>query len=66
MIEKKFGVLILGATCGSLFATKLSLAGHDVQLMCLPNEAKLINAEGTRVRLLCLTSAPAGQNGLIA
>ena len=44
-------VLIMGATYGSLFATKLLLAGHHVTLMCLPDEAALINAEGTRVRL---------------
>jgi hypothetical protein len=44
-------VLILGASYGSLLATKLILAGHNVQLVCLPEEAELINREGTRVRL---------------
>eukprot|EP01051_Picozoa_sp_SAG22_P000420 SAG22_NODE_11_length_35583_cov_107.128790_20_plen_179_part_00 len=44
-------VLVLGATYGSLFASKLLLAGHHVRLLCLPEEAALINAEGTRVRL---------------
>jgi len=44
-------ILILGASYGSLLATKLLLAGHSVKLVCLPAEAELINAEGTRVRL---------------
>ncbi|MDX1374154.1 MAG: hypothetical protein R3357_01250 [Burkholderiales bacterium] len=44
-------VLILGASYGSLLATKLLLAGHTVKLVCLPAEAELINAEGTRVRM---------------
>ncbi|ESR23564.1 ketopantoate reductase family protein [Lutibaculum baratangense] len=46
-----FNMLILGASYGSLLATKLLMAGHDVTLVCLPEEADLINAEGTRVRL---------------
>jgi hypothetical protein len=46
-----YKVLILGASYGSLLATKLLLAGHDVKLVCLPDEAELINNEGTRVRL---------------
>jgi len=44
-------ILILGASYGSLLATKLLLAGHSVKLVCLPAEAELINAEGTRVRM---------------
>lgn len=44
-------VLILGASYGSLLATKLILAGHNVRLVCLPVEADLINREGTRVRM---------------
>jgi hypothetical protein len=44
-------VLVMGATYGSLLATKLLLAGHTVKLACLPAEADLINREGTRVRL---------------
>ncbi len=43
--------LIFGASYGSLLATKLLLAGHDVKLVCLPEEAELINNEGTRVRM---------------
>jgi hypothetical protein len=44
-------VLIMGASYGSLLASKLLLAGHTVKLVCLPAEAQLINQEGTRVRL---------------
>jgi hypothetical protein len=44
-------VLIMGASYGSLLASKLLLAGHTVKLACLPAEAQLINEEGTRVRL---------------
>jgi hypothetical protein len=46
-----YRILILGASYGSLLATKLLLAGHTVKLACLPAEADLINQEGTRVRL---------------
>ncbi len=44
-------MLIFGASYGSLFAAKLLLAGHDVQLVCLPAEASLIDREGIRVAL---------------
>ena len=50
-MRKRFNVLIMGASYGSLLATKLLLAGHAVKLVCLPAEAELINQEGTRVRL---------------
>jgi hypothetical protein len=50
-IGKPYNVLIMGASYGSLLATKLLLAGHNVKLVCLQTEADLINAEGTRVRL---------------
>jgi hypothetical protein len=43
-------VLILGASYGSLFATKLLLAGHRVLLVCTGPTAELINREGTVVR----------------
>ena len=46
-----YRILILGASYGSLLATKLLLAGHTVKLVCLPQEADLINREGTRVRM---------------
>src|SRR6195256_3053271 len=50
-MQTTYRVLILGASYGSLLATKLLLAGHTVKLVCLPAEADLINKEGTRVRL---------------
>jgi len=43
-------VLILGASYGSLFATKLLMAGHRVTLVCTAPTAELINREGTVVR----------------
>jgi hypothetical protein len=46
-----YKVLIMGASYGSLLATKLLLAGHTVRLVCLPAEADLINKEGARVRM---------------
>lgn len=50
-MARKFNILSLGASYGSLLATKLVLAGHDTKLVCLPAEADLINAEGTLVRM---------------
>jgi len=44
-------ILILGASYGSLLASKLLMAGHTVRLVCLPAEAELMNSEGFRVRL---------------
>ncbi|HET9734377.1 MAG TPA: hypothetical protein VFP62_03835 [Burkholderiales bacterium] len=46
-----YKILILGASYGSLLATKLLLAGHSARLVCLPAEADLINKEGARVRM---------------
>jgi hypothetical protein len=46
-----YKVLILGASYGSLLASKLLLAGHTVKLICLPAEAELINKEGARIRM---------------
>src|SRR5262245_31409519 len=43
-------ILILGASYGSLFGTKLLLAGHRVSLGCTKATADLINREGTVVR----------------
>ncbi len=52
MSEKaQYNILILGASYGSLLGIKLVLAGHNVRLVCLPEEAELINREGTRVRM---------------
>jgi hypothetical protein len=44
-------ILILGASYGSLLASKILLGGHSVKLVCLPVEADLINSEGFRVRI---------------
>jgi len=46
-----YNVLILGASYGSLLSTKLLMAGHNVTLVCLPEEAELINDKGTIVRI---------------
>ena len=43
-------VLILGASYGSLFGTKLLMAGQRVSLVCTRSTAELINREGTVVR----------------
>ena len=51
MESSNVGVLIFGASYGSLLAIKLLLAGHTVKLICLPAEAELIESEGARVRL---------------
>ena len=45
-----YQVLILGASYGSLFATKLLMAGHRVSMVCTKSTADLINREGTIVR----------------
>ena len=45
-----YNVLILGASYGSLFGTKLLLAGHSVKLVCTKPTADLINRDGTMVR----------------
>jgi hypothetical protein len=51
-------VLILGASYGSLLATKLLMAGHNVTLVCRKKTADLINRDGTEVRIK-LRDAPA-------
>ena len=50
-MSKKYKILIMGASYGSLLGTKLALAGHSTHLICLPAEADLINAEGAIVRM---------------
>ena len=44
-------ILVLGASYGSLLATKCLMAGHDATLVCRRATADLINREGTVVRL---------------
>jgi hypothetical protein len=46
-----YKILIMGASYGSLLASKILFGGHQVHLVCLPAEADLINADGFRVRL---------------
>jgi hypothetical protein len=46
-----YNILVMGASYGSLLASKLLFGGHKLHLVCLPAEADLINAEGFRVRL---------------
>ena len=44
-------ILILGASYGSLFGTKLLMAGHRVSLVCTKPTADVINRDGTVVRM---------------
>ncbi|MFM9967186.1 MAG: hypothetical protein ACKVQK_02105 [Burkholderiales bacterium] len=46
-----YNILLMGASYGSLLASKLLFGGHSIHLVCLPEEANLINAEGFKVRL---------------
>jgi hypothetical protein len=46
-----YNILLMGASYGSLLASKLLFGGHSIHLVCLPEEADLINAEGFKVRL---------------
>ena len=55
-----YSILMLGASYGSLLATKLVLAGHNVTLVCLPEEVELFNADGARVRI-----RPRGQDEFV-
>jgi len=50
-MKSNLRILILGASYGSLLASKLLLAGHTAKLICLPAESELINQEGIRVRM---------------
>jgi hypothetical protein len=46
-----YNVLTLGASYGSLLATKLLFGGHKITMVCLPNEVEAFNTEGARIRL---------------
>jgi hypothetical protein len=46
-----YKIMIMGASYGSLLASKILFGGHSVHLICLPAEADLINSEGFKVRL---------------
>ncbi len=46
-----YNVLILGASYGSLLATKLLFGGHKITMVCLPAEVEAFNKEGAQIRL---------------
>jgi hypothetical protein len=46
-----YNVLIMGASYGSLLATKLLFGDHKITMVCLPAEVEAFNKEGARVRL---------------
>jgi hypothetical protein len=46
-----YDVLTLGASYGSLLATKLLFGGHQITMVCLPAEVEAFNSEGAHIRL---------------
>jgi hypothetical protein len=50
-MSQPLNILMMGASYGSLLASKLLFGGHRITLICLPAEADLINKEGFRVRM---------------
>src|SRR5215472_17270609 len=46
-----YDVLILGASYGSLLASKLLFGGHNITMVCLPVEIEAFNSDGARVRI---------------
>src|SRR5215510_11674076 len=46
-----YNVLTLGASYGSLLATKLLFGGHKIAMVCLPAEVEAFNQDGARVRM---------------
>ncbi len=46
-----YNILIMGASYGSLLGTKMAMAGHNVNLVCLPAEVELFNSSGAHVRM---------------
>src|SRR5438309_7915632 len=46
-----YNILTLGASYGSLLATKLLFGGHKITMVCLPNEVEAFNGEGAIVRM---------------
>ena len=48
---RKYDVLILGASYGSLLATKILLSGHNATLICRETTAALFNSSGSVVRM---------------
>lgn len=50
-MSQRSGVMIMGASYGALLGVRLAAAGHAATLVCLPEEADLVNREGQRVRM---------------
>jgi hypothetical protein len=46
-----YNVLILGASYGSLLATKLLFGGHKTTMVCLPVEVEAFNTEGAEIQM---------------
>ncbi|HUB16347.1 MAG TPA: hypothetical protein VMB34_30675 [Acetobacteraceae bacterium] len=46
-----YNILIMGASYGSLLASKVLFGGHSVTMICLPNEVEAVNSDGIRVRI---------------
>ena len=46
-----YNVLMMGASYGSLLATKLLFGGHKITMVCLPAEVEAFNSDGARVRM---------------
>jgi hypothetical protein len=46
-----YNMLLMGASYGSLLASKILFGGQTIHMVCLSAEADLINADGFRVRL---------------
>lgn len=51
MMADKYNVLILGASYGSLLATKLLMGGHKATMVCRTATAALFNEQGSLVRM---------------
>ena len=49
-MSNKYNVLLMGASYGSLLATKMALAGHSATMVCLPAEVEAFNSNGATVR----------------
>ena len=46
-----YNILIMGASYGSLLATKLLFGGHKITMVCLPGEVEAFNTDGAHVRM---------------
>jgi hypothetical protein len=46
-----YNILMMGASYGSLLATKLLFGGHRIKLVCLPAEIEAFNSDGAHVRM---------------